>query len=494
MQTVAPPPVALRPVPDDKEELALYLKEAAALEQQFMCQYLYAAFSLKKQPDETCSPAQLEIVRRWASQIYMIARQEMEHLSIANSLLTAIGSQPWFGHSNFPTQAPWYESSALEFKKLLQSDPDPCDFPFFLQAFELSVAKRFCCMESPLIKYVSPQDQENVLKWCYKTSDDSCGCTPASNDLLKSNDSLMPWRGFVPKPDPAANDVQPGTVQELYEAIAEGFKRLNSTLGPKVLFSGHQSGQSQIPSEYDIYLFSICDLDTALTGIRLITQQGEGIDGPPGYDSHFQNYYDMVVEYEALLKLDPKFKPSLPLPFNPKLKQYKTPITAKAVEAFNAGYVAMLYMLAAYYANYRSSKYNQMPYLFQALEQTVFAPTMTMLIRSLAEVITQLPADKKGAPAGPTFYLSDLVLKMLENPTAPVFLDINFHIGNLKEVAGMLEKIIAQEEPVSPRRPKWIYIHQNVLRMMANLEYIYENGTYPKFVNLPTCSEDESCS
>src|SRR5262245_45881914 len=123
MQAVAPPSY---PLPKDKPTLAAYIKEAALLEQQFMCQYLYAAFSLKKQPDATCSPAQTEVVRRWASQIYMIARQEMEHLSIANSLLTAIGELPWFGHANFPTQSRWYTSTALEHKKLLQSAPDPC--------------------------------------------------------------------------------------------------------------------------------------------------------------------------------------------------------------------------------------------------------------------------------------------------------------------------------------------------------------------------------
>ena len=38
-----------------KDQLVLYLTEAATLEHQFMCQYLYAAFSLKKGPDEHCS-------------------------------------------------------------------------------------------------------------------------------------------------------------------------------------------------------------------------------------------------------------------------------------------------------------------------------------------------------------------------------------------------------------------------------------------------------
>ncbi len=118
MQAVAPPFTKSFPPPRDKDTLAAYITEAAMIEQQFMCQYLYAAFSLKKQPDATCSPAQLEFVRRWASQIYMIARQEMEHLSIANSLLTAIGHAPWFGHDNFPTQSRWYTTEALKKKNV----------------------------------------------------------------------------------------------------------------------------------------------------------------------------------------------------------------------------------------------------------------------------------------------------------------------------------------------------------------------------------------
>jgi hypothetical protein len=69
MQAAAPPSAKPCPPPHDKATLAVYLTEAAMLEHQFMCQYLYAAFSLKKQPDATCSPAQLEVVRRWASHV-----------------------------------------------------------------------------------------------------------------------------------------------------------------------------------------------------------------------------------------------------------------------------------------------------------------------------------------------------------------------------------------------------------------------------------------
>jgi hypothetical protein len=485
MQAIAPPSTESFPPPRDKTTLAAYITEAAMIEHQFMCQYLYAAFSLKKQPDATCSPAQLEIVRRWASQIYMIARQEMEHLSIANSLLTAIGHAPWFGHDNFPTQSRWYTSAALQRKNIGLNAPEPCDFPFLLQAFDLKVAKRFCCMESPTLNYVIPQDQINVIDWCYQPG--GCGCVPEAQTPRPLSHS------FVGGSAQSGNDIEPGTVQELYAAIKNGLEYLNLELGPKALFSGHQSGQSQIPSEYDIYLFSICDLETALAGIKLITSQGEGIDTPPGYDSHFQNYYDIVVEFTNLLEHDLKFEPSLHLPLDPQPGQYTDPVTALAVKAFDEGYVAMLYMLSAYYANYRSAAYSKPPYLFQALEQTVFAPTMTMLIRSLAELITHLPGNAPGEPAGPVFYLSPEVLKMLSRPSDPIFLDINFHRKNLERVARKLNRVINDPLLAPALKPKFQYVHQNVHRMIENLKYIYQNGTYSKFVQMPDCPQDDSC-
>jgi len=260
MQAVNTPFTKPFPPPRDKATLAAYITEAAMLEHQFMCQYLYAAFSLKKFPDETCTPAQLEVVRRWASVIYTIARQEMEHFSIANSLLTAIGSPPWFGHTNFPTLSRWYQKEALRQKNREANAPEPCDFPFLLQAFDLSVARRFCCMESPKLGDVQPQDRANVLAWCFEPD---CGCVPELPADLKTA------RSFVATPDASANAVEPGTVQELYGAIASGLKYLDAELGGKALFSGHQSGQSEILMEYDIYLFPVCNLETDRKSTRL---------------------------------------------------------------------------------------------------------------------------------------------------------------------------------------------------------------------------------
>jgi len=82
--------------------LAELLSEAAELEHGLMCQYLYAAFSLKRQPEEGVSWAQLELMRRWEASIMLVARQEMEHLGLVNNMLTAIGEAPYFERPNFP--------------------------------------------------------------------------------------------------------------------------------------------------------------------------------------------------------------------------------------------------------------------------------------------------------------------------------------------------------------------------------------------------------
>ncbi|MBV9109349.1 MAG: hypothetical protein JO306_08080, partial [Gemmatimonadetes bacterium] len=72
-------------------KLRQYLWDACEVEQQLMILYLYAAFTLKNHPDETCTQAEWEAVRRWGSAILTVARGEMEHLALANGILTSIG-------------------------------------------------------------------------------------------------------------------------------------------------------------------------------------------------------------------------------------------------------------------------------------------------------------------------------------------------------------------------------------------------------------------
>ncbi len=474
---------ATNPLPPitTKADLERYLTEAATLEHQFMAQYLYAAFSLKKDPDGRCSDAEFEHVRRWASTIYRIARQEMEHLSIVNSILTAIGGPPYFGHvGTFPTLTRWYLQRALTAKRtgqgLAAALPPPCDLPFHLERFSLATARRYACMESPHLGLVVEADRDDLLRWCFQDADGQCPSiepAPAGAAGLRAVAAAPSLLGEPPE------DVQIGTIQDLYDAIDDGLRRLDAQLGSAALFSGHCSGQSEIPSEYDIYLFPICDLSTALAGTRLVKTQGEGIEEPPGAESHYQMFVDIAREYEALLARNPAFEASKPVPLDPTPDQYTDPATAHAAVAFHTGYAALLAMLTGYYARYTHAGYQQAPFLLQMLEQGAFAPMMTMLIRSLAEVVTLLPAND-GGPAGISFDLSARELALLGDPADPAYGDILFYAAPLDAVVGALEQVLALPIP-DDTRPRLEFIVQNVTRMVRNLVYNYQKGIYPRF-------------
>jgi len=75
-----------------QSDLLKLLCEAAELEHGIACSYLYAGFSLKRAMSEGgMTWEEQQKVRRWASQIYFIASQEMLHLALVWNLTTAIG-------------------------------------------------------------------------------------------------------------------------------------------------------------------------------------------------------------------------------------------------------------------------------------------------------------------------------------------------------------------------------------------------------------------
>src|SRR5947208_12081926 len=63
---------------EHREALIYMLCEAAELEHGIMCQYLFAAFSLKQSADEGgLTDSELAAVRRWRAQVSRVATQEM---------------------------------------------------------------------------------------------------------------------------------------------------------------------------------------------------------------------------------------------------------------------------------------------------------------------------------------------------------------------------------------------------------------------------------
>src|SRR5215471_12436805 len=93
-----------------REDVWWLLSEAAQLEHMIMCQYLFAAFSLKQGTHEGLTAEQAEVVDRWRETLNSIAVQEMLHLALVANLSTAIGAAPTFGRPNFPQRSGYFPS------------------------------------------------------------------------------------------------------------------------------------------------------------------------------------------------------------------------------------------------------------------------------------------------------------------------------------------------------------------------------------------------
>jgi hypothetical protein len=85
-----------------REQLIHALYEAAELEHNLMCTYLYAAFSLKNGESEGLNAEEAEAVKRWRRAILDVAIDEMGHLAAVWNITAAVGGSPRFGRVNFP--------------------------------------------------------------------------------------------------------------------------------------------------------------------------------------------------------------------------------------------------------------------------------------------------------------------------------------------------------------------------------------------------------
>ena len=92
---------------EGREELLYLLGEAAELEHAACCSYLYAAFTLRADPGDGLTAAQVPVVAGWKRTINEIALQEMLHLALVNNLLAALGGAPRLGRHNLPQRSPY---------------------------------------------------------------------------------------------------------------------------------------------------------------------------------------------------------------------------------------------------------------------------------------------------------------------------------------------------------------------------------------------------
>lgn len=129
----SPKPDQVRSVIATRSDLIQALCDAAQLEHGLCCAYLFAAYSIKRRPEEGVPPNRLADLRNWESVLLLIARQEMEHLGIVCNLLTAIGGMPYLQNPTFPVAVDRYGELP----------------PLPLQRFSGETIRRFLAFETP---------------------------------------------------------------------------------------------------------------------------------------------------------------------------------------------------------------------------------------------------------------------------------------------------------------------------------------------------------
>ena len=360
-------PAAVEPpiVVEHREELIYLLREAAELEHTILCEYLFAAFTMKQRTEEGLTPAQLEAVDRWRTTILAVAKQEMLHLTLVQNLLTAIGAGPHLSRPNLPTAAKYFSPG-------VQIDLVP---------FGEAALRHFLFLERP--EGVALDDPDARL------------AVDRAFPLMADDDIVPAPQGFA-------------TVGHLYRAIDIGFSWLTSTLGEECLFIGPAPAQTSPDVMHWDGLVAVTDLNTAHRAIDVVVEQGEGATGD-WREAHFGKFLEIYDEYLELRAADPAFEPARPvLPGhvrpqrdNDAVPLIEDPRTKRVADLFNVVNEIVLLALSRFFAHTDETP-SQL-----ALLENVAVGLMFAAIKPLGELLTTLPfgPSAPGRTAGPTFEL-----------------------------------------------------------------------------------------
>ena len=392
-----------------REDLINTLHLAAELEHNLMCQYLFAAYSMKRSTSEGLSEVQLEKTRGWGALMTLVARQEMEHMGLVLNLLSAIGGTPYFKRPNFPQRIESYGK---------------LDIKSELTRFGKDTITRFQGFEAP---HPEPGPEFCKTRGLASREDIRAQLLAPQSFMPQSRTPAPATTKAVDSQTPPA-EIPFTSVQDLYVSLALGFVNVTERIGEANLFIGdfnseiwggpstpYGAGSMDDLSQYGLDLIQVTNLHSAIEAIVEIVEQGEGILAPPDYieHTHYCIFTNMLSELGG-------FDAARPVVRNPLTQMHPDitapnevniitrPETREIAKLFNLTYELMLMMMLFLYG---SSKKTQAQTV--ALINAIFFPLMTMFIRPLSEILTQLPAfkDKKGN-AGPGFELSQEMLTL----------------------------------------------------------------------------------
>jgi Ferritin-like len=353
-------------VVEHREALWFLLAEAGQLEHALMCEYLFAAFSLKRDGSEGLTAEQAEAVARWREVVLGVAVQEMLHLALASNLLAAIGGAPNFGRPPFPARSRYF----------------PPTVQLELIPFGERALRHFLYLERP--EGMELDDAEGF---------EPTGPAPAAMTEV----DVVPW----------GQDFS--TVGHLYRGIEDGFRHLVERMGEERVFLGPARAQATAATFRWPELVAVTDLASACAAVETIVEQGEGARGD-WRDAHYGRFLRVFEEYQELKRLDPDFEPARPvLPavvrqpagVDERLPLIDDPLTAQVVDVFNIAYEIVLCTLTRFFTHTEETD-EQLDILAD-----VAVGMMAAVLEPLGEAVTMLPAGPShpGRTAGPSFEL-----------------------------------------------------------------------------------------
>jgi Ferritin-like len=294
---------------EHREALIYMICEAAEIEHALMCEYLFAAFSLKERVEEGLRSEQLRAIERWRKVILGIAAQEMLHLALTANMLTALGAAPHLSRPNLPQPARHY----------------PPGVRLALLPFGEQALRHFLFLERP---------EGTMLR-------DADGL-----DALGDASPLMTEDEIEPRLQDFA------TVGHLYRGIEDGFRRLVAKFGEDHVFVGPVQAQITQTNFAWPQLHAIDDLHSAIAAVEAIVEQGEGPRGD-WREAHFGRFKRVLDEYLAMRAADASFEPARPV-VAARVRRgegamdgplIEDPNTARVADLFNVVYEVLLQLL-----------------------------------------------------------------------------------------------------------------------------------------------------
>jgi CDGSH-type Zn-finger protein/uncharacterized Fe-S cluster protein YjdI len=316
MNTVMTPSPPARVSQISREALIHQLYEAAELEHNLMCTYLYAAFSLRQGTAEGLSEAEAEATARWRRTILQVAIEEMGHLTAVWNITAALGGSPRFGRLNFPL------------------DPGglPASVVVRLEPFTEAVLQHFIFLERP---HSSDEPDGEGFKpdWTFRRGDDRAATR------------------VTPMP------IDYDTVGSFYDTLTGNLKAFVARVGEKDAFCGDRNLQiSRKELDFQGCDPVICSI-TALKAFDAIVSQGEGAESETA-DSHYCRFLHIRDELRQLKAANPEFKPAWPAAVNPVLRRpvragarvwLENEDVAATVDLANSAYMLMLRLISHSY-------------------------------------------------------------------------------------------------------------------------------------------------